>query len=269
MLNTLNLIYNFMFYIIEIITRLKYFIFSYCFLLIVCYFYYDIFFTILDLLFKNILNNQNDNIPNYYIYTHPFELYYTHLIFCFILSLHIILPYIIWQLIDFNKTSLYKSEYIFIFKLSIKILFFFLSSYLLLYGFIIPYFLEILQIAKQTYNSTFFTVFFELKVQDFINFILYLNSIFTILIFFLILLSIIILNLTLKKIISLKKLIYLISIIFSTFLSPPDIASQLLLLCIIICSIEFIIFFKIINFYFSNNYGKEFVDNIKKNTANK
>ena len=92
-----------MFYIFEILKRINYFAFSYFFLLCVCYIYYDTFFSFLDFLFKKLLNEQNNNVLNYYIYTHPFELYYTHLFFGFILSLYGITPYICWQLIDFNK----------------------------------------------------------------------------------------------------------------------------------------------------------------------
>jgi sec-independent protein translocase protein TatC len=238
-----------MFYIFEIIKRIKYLAFSYLFLLIISYIYYDVFFSFLDFLFKKILDDQTSSSLNYYIYTHPFELYYTHLFFCFILSLYIITPYILWQLIDFNKTSLYYSEYTFFYNNFKKILIIFFFSYSSFYGFIVPLFLKILQIAKETYTSTFYTVFFELKVQDFINFVLYLNSLFTIIILFLILLSIFIFNIQLNKIISNKKIVYLIAIIFSTFISPPDIISQLILLGVILSTIEFIIFLRILKYY--------------------
>jgi sec-independent protein translocase protein TatC len=243
-----------MFYIFELLKRIKYFAFSYCFLLIISYIYYDVFFSFLDFLFKKILDDQTSNILNYYIYTHPFELYYTHLFFCFILSIYIIVPYILWQIIDFNKTSLYFSEYHFFYRNFKKSLIVFCISYSTFYGFIIPLFLRILQIAKETYASTFYTVFFELKVQDFINFVLYLNSLFTIIILFLILLTVFIFNIQLTKIISNKKLVYLIAIIFSTFISPPDIISQLILLGIILSTIEFIIFLRILKYY---NYLKK------------
>ena len=238
-----------MFYILEISNRLKYFFFSFCFLFSISYNYYNVFFTFLDFLFKKILNEKNDSLLNYYIYTHPFELYYTHLFFCFILSLHIIIPYFIWQLLDFNKTSFYKYQYYQIYKFFLNSLFIFFFSYIFLYGYIVPYFLEILQYAKQTYISNFFSVFFELKVQDFISFILYLNTIFTILISFLILLNIFIFNITLYNIITTKKIIYLIAIIFSTFISPPDIISQILLLFIILSTIEIILFIRIFQYY--------------------
>ena len=238
-----------MFYIFEIIKRIKYFACSYFFLLITCYIYFFIFFLFLFFLFKKILNNENNDSINYYIYTHPFELYYTHLYFGFILSFYIIIPYICWHIIDFNKNSLYKSEYIWLYNNFINILQIFLISYFCFYTFIIPFFLKILQTAKETYSSELFIIFFELKVQDFINFILYLNNLFTIIILFLLILTIFIFNITLSKIISHKKIIYLIAIIFSTFISPPDIFSQLLLLFIILTTIELIIFKRILKYY--------------------
>jgi Sec-independent protein secretion pathway component TatC len=242
-----------MFYIFELIKRVKYLFFSYFFLLIICYFYYPIFFSFLDFLFKSILNQQNDTILNYYIYTHPFELYYSHLFFCFILSLHFIIPYIIWQVIDFSKTGIYITEYKFIIFFFKKCLYIFFFSYFLLYGFLIPYFLEILQTTKTTYFSDFYSVFFELKIQDFIHFILYVNSLFTIVVLFFIFLSHFIFKISLVNIITIKKILYLIAIIFSTFVSPPDIASQLILLIVILITVEFILFLRILNHYFLIN----------------
>jgi sec-independent protein translocase protein TatC len=242
-----------MFYLFELLNRLKYLGFSYLFLLVICYIYYPVFFSFLDFLFKSILNEQNNSSLNYYIYTHPFELYYSHIYFCFIFSLHIILPYIIWQFLDFIKTGIYVSEYKFLASLFNKCLIIFLCSYSIFYMYIIPYFLEILDSSKATYFSTFYSVFFELKIQDFINFILYLNSVFTIIILFLIFLSFLIFRFSLINIINTKKILYLIAIIFSTFISPPDIASQLLLLILILISVEFIIFLRVLNYYFLIN----------------
>lgn len=240
-----------MFYIFEIIYRLKYFFFTYCFLLIFCYFYYPIFFSFLDYLFKGILNGDDSTNTslNYYIYTHPFELYYTHLLFCFIISLHFIVPYLIWQLIDFSKTAIYSSEYAFLCRFLNNSLVIFFICYTFLYAYIIPSFLEVLQISKKAYFSEMYSVFFELKIQDFIYFIIYLNSILTIIILFLIFLSFFIFKFSLSNIIQIKKLIYLIAIIFSTFISPPDILSQILLFVLILISIELIIFIRILNYY--------------------
>lgn len=238
-----------MFYIFELINRFKYALFSYCCLFIICYIYYPIFFSFLDFLLKTILNEQNSGSLNYYIYTHPFELYYSHLFFCFICSLHIIVPYLIWQIIDFIKSGVYKSEYLLLSGFYKKCLIIFIGSYMFLYGYILPYFLELLQSAKSSYLSEVYTVFFELKIQDFIKFIVYLNTLFTIIILFLIILSVFIFKFSLLNIIMTKKLIYLVAIIFSTFISPPDIASQLLLLVVILLNIEFVIFLRIIKYY--------------------
>lgn len=238
-----------MFYIFELISRFKYIIFSYCCLFIICYIYYPIFFSFLDFLLKTVLNEQNSSDLNYYIYTHPFELYYSHLFFCFICSLYCLVPYLVWQFIDFIKTGIYNSEYLLLSSFYKKCLLIFIGSYMFLYGYILPCFLEFLQSAKSAYLSEVYTLFFELKIQDFIKFIIYLNTLFTIIILFLIIISVFIFNFSLFNIIMTKKLIYLIAIIFSTFISPPDIASQLLLLIVILLTIEFIIFFRVIKHY--------------------
>jgi len=248
-----------MFYIFEIIHRLKYSFFAYCFLIVFCYKYYPIFFSFLDHLFKGILNGEQANTSlNYYIYTHPFELYYTHILFCFVISLHFIIPYLIWQFIDFSKTAFYISEYKFLIGFLCKSLLVYFICYTLLYSYIIPSFLDILQISKKAYFSEMYSVFFELKIQDFIYFIIYLNSVFTIIITFLIFLSLFIFKFSLSNIIKIKKLIYLIAIIFSTFVSPPDIVSQIILFLLILISVELIVFLRILNYYLfvkkSNNY---------------
>ena len=239
-----------MFYIFEIFNRLKYSFFTYCLLFLFCYFYYPVFFSFLDYLFKEILNGkQEDSISNYYIYTHPFELYYTHIYFCFIISLHCIIPYLIWQFIDFCKTGVYLSEYHFLIISLKKSLLIYLVCYILLYSYIIPSFLEILQVSKNAYFSDVYSIFFELKIQDFIYFIIYLNSIFTVIITFIIILSFCIFKFSLADIIKIKKMIYLVAIIFSTLVSPPDIMSQVVLFFFIFLSIELIVFLRFLNSY--------------------
>jgi len=239
-----------MFYIFEILNRVKYSFFTYCLLLFFCYIYYPIFFSFLDHLFKEILNGEQENtVLNYYIYTHPFELYYTHIYFCFIISLHCVTPYLIWQLIDFSKTGVYFSEYHFLITFLRKSLSIYLICYIFLYSYIIPFFLEILQVSKKAYFSDVYSIFFELKIQDFIYFIIYLNSIFTVIITFLILLSFCILKFSLSNIVRTKKIIYLVAIIFSTFVSPPDIISQVVLFLLIFLSFELIVFLRFLNFY--------------------
>lgn len=251
-----------MFYILEIINRLKYLFLSFLFLFFITYNYYDIFFIFLDFLFKKILNN-TENF-NYYIYTHPFELYYNHIYFCFIITTYTISPYIIWHFIDFNKTTFYFSEYNIIIKLFKNSIIIFIIIYIFFYSYIIPFFLQILQFAKETYNSPIFTIFFELKVQDFINFILYLNTILTLIIVFLLLITFIILNISIFFIIQNKKLLYLINILFATFISPPDIFSQLILLFFITIIIEIIFLIRLLILNIKFIYGNEFVDNKKK-----
>ena len=238
-----------MFYIFEILKRLNYFFFSYLFLFCIIYLNYNTFFSGLNYLFKKIFNEPELLTPNYYIYTHPFELYYTQLYFCLTVSFYIIFPYFLWQILDFCKPSLYFTEYLILHKTFLKGLWIFNVIYFLLYLFVIPISLEILQTVKQTYNSTFFTVFFELKVQDFINFIFYLNAIVSISILFLLLLNFFIFQIQLSKILTNKKFLYLIALVFSTFITPPDIFSQIFLLCLIICSLEFIILLRLIIYF--------------------
>lgn len=238
-----------MYYIFELFNRFKYTILAYFFLFGSIYIKYDIFFATFDYVFKKIFNQQNQQTINYYIYTHPFELYYTQIYFCFFTSLYFILPYIIWQLLDYKKTSLYTYEYNYLIYKFYKGIFLFTFLIIILYNKVIPLFLKILYLSKQIYISSIFSVYFELKVQDFIQFILYFNTLFTISIIFLMFISFLVFNTNLLVILKQKRWLYLCTIIFSTFISPPDIFSQLILILLLSVSIEFIIFIRL---YFYN-----------------
>lgn len=256
-----------MFYLFEIFIRIKYILCSFCLLLCCCYLNYNIIFTFFDYNFRNLLNGCNNTLLNYYIYTHPFELYYTQLIVSFQIALYCIIPYFAWQLFDFMKTALYQTENKILKSLYYRFLCFFLCSYYLFYTKVIPLFFVLLDNTKTVYLSSLYQIFFELKVQDFIIFILYLNNLVIIILFFLFLLIYLINFFELRYLIIYKKILYFSIIIFSTFISPPDIFSQIILLFVLIFTLELIIFIKIYNYY--KNYGKEFVAINTTNTSNK
>ena len=232
-----------MFYIIEFINRLKFTCFSYCFLFVICYIYYSTFFSFFDFLFKVFLNDTKFSILNYYIYTHPLELYYSKFYVCFILSLHIILFYLIWQFFDFYLSGIYKADYLNIFSFAVKSILKVIIGFLVFYGFIVPIFFQFLKNAAV--DSSFYIIFFELKVQDFIEFILYLNFLFTVLILFLIVFSFLVFMVSLLNILKYKKFICLFIIIFSTLFSPPDLFSQIFLFLFLLVNIEIIIFLRL------------------------
>lgn len=238
-----------MFYLFEILTRVKYIIFSFCLLVITCYFNYNTIFTFFDYHFRNLLNGTNIPLLNYYIYTHPFELYYTQLIVSFQISMYLLFPYLIWQFIDFNKTALYETENRKIQNMYKKFMLFFVFSYLFFFIKVLPMFFSLLNAVKLSYSSVLYQIFFELKVQDFIGFILYLNNIIIILLLFLYFLINIINYIELLTIIKHKKILYLLAILISTFLSPPDIFSQLFLLISLLITLETIIFIKVYKYY--------------------
>ena len=234
-----------MFYILEIYTRIKYSILSYFFIILTCYFYYHYFFFLLDYFFRIIIKTSDNDLVNYYIYTHPFELYYNNLLFSFILSLYFFFPYLIWQIIDYMRSSLYNYEFTYIYTLYLKILSFFLVNYYILYNHILPSCLTLLESVKNNYLSSFYCVFFELKIQDFISFIIYINNVFNSIILFLIFLIISFFNIPLIQIINNKKFIYLFAIIIATFLSPPDVFSQIIFLLFLVILIEIIIYVRV------------------------
>lgn len=238
-----------MFYFIEIINRLKYIISSFCLLFFSCYFNYNTIFSFLDILFKELLKGKSNPFSNYYIYTHPFELYYTQLVVSFQLAFYLFIPYFFWQIFDFIKTALYNSEFILIVKTCRNFTYSFIVSYYLIYVEVLPLFFTLLNSAKQTYNSSLYDIFFELKVQDFIHFIFYLNNILIFILIFLFILITLLNNCNTIVIIKHKKLLYLFVILFATFASPPDLFSQVFLIITLTITIELILFLKIYNYY--------------------
>ena len=105
-----------MFYIFEILKRLNYCLFAYFSLFFILYTNFNIFFSGLNYLFRKIFIEREFISTNYYIYTHPFELYYTQLYFCLKISLYLIFPYFLWQILDYFKPSLYLKEYLILSK---------------------------------------------------------------------------------------------------------------------------------------------------------
>jgi sec-independent protein translocase protein TatC len=244
-----------MFYFKELKNRLKYLVVSYVIILLTSFYNYNILFTFLDFFFSQKLNKNFNTAFHYYIYTHPFELYYSQFYFCLTISFYFIIPYIVWQIYDFLIPSLYMSEYKFIKNTLSLFTYGGIILYCLIYTLLIPLFLYFILSLNNNYTSNFFSVFFELKVQDFINFILTLNLLVSAGLFLLLLLYLWLINQFSFKIVKQKKKFYAIFIVLATVLSPPDIFSQILIFILLNIFFEFMLFFKIFGLLFKY-YGK-------------
>lgn len=231
-----------MFYLNELVFRLKSFCFSFVLVILLCYFYKE---SLLVLFSISLLNTFVDSFNefNNFIYTHPIELFQVYLYTTLLIASFGIIPYFFWHLLDFLKSSLTKIKYKTIRGFTVKIL----SLILLINLFSFLYFLPFLWIFFKNFNfdptlPKSLNFFFELRVQEYFNFVLeFLYLINTLILLFIALLSISY-YFGIANIINWKKLIIFLNIMIATFLSPPDVSSQLLIFCFLHLSFEILIF---------------------------
>lgn len=195
-----------------------------------------------------IIIYQKSILPTYYfIYTNPTELFVTYSYLILFLSIVFLLPNIFWQFRDFLKTSSYRLEYKRINRFYIFFLWVFILFNIIFPLFLIPkIWLFFEKINVLITSSQAFQIFYELKINEYFSFLflilMYLNiSLVVILIFFFFLIQ-----LKIQYIITFKKIFYLINSLIATFLSPPDLFSQIFLFFFLSFLFEIILLYLIL-----------------------
>ena len=234
-----------MFYLNEVSLRLKFFIFSFFLVVLICYSYKN---SLLLIFSFSLLTSESADLTvlNNLIYTHPIELIKIQLLSALLLSSFLMLPYGGWLVLDFFRSSLTKSHYlmcVFLFQqFLLTVGLFNLLSFI--------YFLPLLWSFFQNFNLTSdaltpLNFFFELRVQEYFDFVLdfiYFVNIFSLLFLFLFSLTFF---LGLSTVLAWKKLFFLLNLFSATFLSPPDVYSQLISFILLTLSFETFFFFKL------------------------
>ena len=240
-----------MFYLSELLLRLKYVIISLILTFISCISYKNLLIPIISL---SVISN-SDRFGNF-IYTNPTELLKVQFYLIVIFSLFILLPYLLWNILEFAKSSLFKYEYKKVKILSIFLIIFFYFSNILVNSLLFPkiwLFFENFNFSNNNAGLLSFSP--ELKIEEYLNFLIDFTFVVnSFLILFLILLSIL-LKFGVSKLLKWKKLIILLNIVFATLLSPPDVYSQLTILIFLSIVLEtniliFLLFTKITKYYF-------------------
>jgi sec-independent protein translocase protein TatC len=217
-------------------------------------YYYKTFILILIIVSNSRLSN---DILNYFIFTSITELFSIYLTLCFFLSSQILYYTILYHIICFLSSGLYKIEYNnlkFIFSLIILLG---IVSIYFFYKILIPTLSDFF-LSFQNYSLKTISFYFEAKIYDYLIFYkeIYLSCFFS----FqscavLILLSNFVSNdLGLLK--PLRKFFYIILLLFSTAVTPPEIFSQFFLFINLVFGFETLIFlnlFKKIYFNSVNN----------------
>lgn len=224
----------------ELKLRFYYIIFSLLLTIIFCYLYSD---SIIYVLVNPILIKMSSQR---FIFTSLKEIFFLYLNFSFLMGILLTIPVIIIQFLFFLLNGLYTYEFKLILKFMVLSVIFFTFGILIGYKLIIPnawnFFLEF------EGNNNLFPLHFEAKLNNYIFFIL--NVLLAIIICFQIpVLIFLLLSLHIFKnnfIFKNRKLMVVICIIIGTFISSPDIFSQLFIILIFILMYEISIFF----FYF-------------------
>jgi len=238
-----------MLYLKELLFRFQYFLISFILVFCLCFNYKDL----LLYLFTNVvtLNSKDNKIlgVNYFIYTHPSELFEVYLTLIFYFSWLILFPYFLWNFLDFLKSGLIKSEYRYLYKtliyLSILICLFNLLCFMSLFPNFWIFFESFNNIADSKTNLNFFL---ELRIQDYFLFLKSFLYIVNVCLFSFLCLCFLFNYYGLKNLLYWKKLFIFFNIVFATLLSPPDVYSQLVILFTLTVIFEFIIFAYILQF---------------------
>nr|YP_009829237.1 Sec-independent protein translocase [Codium fragile]QJC59755.1 Sec-independent protein translocase [Codium fragile] len=223
-------------YYIEIKNRV--FLLSTCwiFTLLTCYCYKEtVLFIVIDL---------SNYAEQYFIFTDISEIFYVYLQLTFFVSNQITLLMLLYHILLFLSSGLYRSEYE---KLQFAFQIYIISwigSIILLSKVIVPISWDFFLSFQKTNGIAFF---FEAKIIEYLN---YFTNLYYICFLNCQLLAAITLLLNnysknINKIRKLRKLFYIIFVIFSTLTTPPDIISQILMSSGLIIFYEILLFLSI------------------------
>ena len=227
-----------MFYFKDILLRILYSCMLLISLFIILYLYKEIIINLVILPFIFF----NKKTIKYFIYTHPTELFYSVSIFLLFLVLLIIIPYVLWSIIDFLKPGLYCSEKLLLKKIVKRITFFisFINASFLF--FIFPLFWNFFE-SWNSFSNEIFKFYLELKLENYLNYLMNFIIIVNVGMILLILAYILILQCGILYFYNIKKMLILINILIATFISPPDVIFQIVLFFILNLIIESISYF--------------------------
>ena len=213
------------YYISEIKNRFILLVFSLIISIFASYYYKE---TLLFLTVKN-LNYSNQNNSLYFISTNITEIVTTYFKICYINSFSLILSLTIYHLLIFLGPALTLSEYLLAKKYFLRSVVCFFLSLFIFNKYLMPIGWNFFLNFQNIYSVKTINVYFECKMEEYVNF--YST---TCILLFLISQFCIGLSLFLDcvndKVVFIKssrKIFYLIFLIISTMITPPDVLSQL------------------------------------------
>lgn len=230
-----------MFYFFEVIYRLSYLFLSILISCLILYFYKNYIITLLSV---SLLSDVN--FVKNLVYMHPMELFKSYLTLIIFFSTFFHIPTFFWHVSDFLKSGLSFKEYNYLSS-------FFFKSFLVFLFINLFSFFKILPVIWSFFNffglslgnSELFQFSLELRLKDYLSFIgsfSYFINLIVVLFLILFLLT----NLFgISNILYWKKLFIFFNIMFATFLSPPDVYSQISILVFLSFILEMFLFLSI------------------------
>lgn len=234
--------FNYIKYYKEIKNRLILLFLTWSHCLNICYYYKEN--ILLIIIHSNIFFFETNNKP-YFIYTNIAEIFYIYFEIIAFVSNQLAIVVLLYQIFMFFSLGLYHSEFT---KLKLTFQIFVIAwvfcSITLLKIFVPFSWKFFVSFQENLINTQSIPLFFEAKLNEYLQYFIHLYNISLISCQFVIIVVLVLnkLNSKLKK--RWRKLFYLIVMFFSTFITPPEILSQMIISFILILIYEFLIFIK-------------------------
>ena len=198
--------------------------------LLICYVYnIELFY----LCFQPLSNLRESN---YFIFTNLTEFFYIKLKLIFDFSLFIISNILIFQVFSFIMSGLHKNENFAIVKLLYKYSIILVCWNYFTFVYVLPYVTSFF--IENSKNLVYLEIYFEPKIDLYVSlittFFIYTNMA----LFYIFLLFFLTKNMDVVKVIRYRKFFYFKFIFLATVLSPPDIASQMIISFLLIFFFE-------------------------------
>lgn len=224
------------FYLKELYNRGCLVFFTWCFLVLICFFYREMLMLLLILPIIKL-----SQIPLFYfIYTDIIELFQTYISLAFFIGNSLTAILLLFQIITFLNSGLYIVERILLKRVLFFITFSQISAYVFISVVILPELCYFLQGFQESAQLNFLNFHLEAKIKEYLYLYTKLLKIFCLCFLFYCLLyfyACYIKN-TLMNIKNLRRYIYISFLICATIISPPDIIYQLVFVIILIIIFE-------------------------------
>lgn len=246
-----------MFYLVEILFRSQYTLFSLLITTFLCYSNKELLLFLLT--FNTLSSNYDIDLPNcgidYFIYTHPLELFITYFIVILYFSLIFSLNVLLWSISDFFRSSMNNSDFFTFRRGSANFVFSISSLNAIFVLFIFPSFWSYFQSFNDNLSRDITLNFFlELKIKDYFFFLKDLVFIINLSFFLILILQLLTKYLNLLSLLIWKKGLMLTNFILSTFLLSSDMLTQVIEIASLTAFFEFTIFTRVLTLKFKNHF---------------